>query len=103
MNNKSVLSILLIIAGGWILLKLLGVTLGPIVGFLFSLLLPLILIGLGFVGMKNGKTLIGGIMLAVGALMLLGKVLHALFPLLVIGLIVWGVYMLVRKDGRRSF
>lgn len=89
MNGKTAFGVLLIAAGALAVLRILGVTIGPLFGFLF----PIILLGLGYVGLKNGKTVIGGIMLAIGVIMLLAKLSGIIFFLLAIGAILWGVSM----------
>ena len=99
MNNKTVVGIILVIVGAWMALKIVGITLGPILGFLF----PLILIGLGVLGLKNGSKTIGSILLVVGAIILLGKLSGLIFFLLAVGLIVWGVSMFKGKGNKRTY
>nr|WP_236346780.1 hypothetical protein [Paenibacillus plantiphilus] len=82
--------------GGIVVLNFIGVNLGWIIG----LLMPFILIGLGVLGLKNDKKIIGGILIVVGAIMLLGKLAGIFTLLLAIGLIVWGVS--VFKGARRA-
>ena len=50
-------------------MKFLGIHLGWIIG----MLMPFILIGLGAIGIKNNSKVIGGILIAVGGFMLIGK------------------------------
>ncbi|CAH1223567.1 hypothetical protein PAECIP111893_05001 [Paenibacillus plantiphilus] len=96
MNSKSALGALLVVLGGIVVLNFIGVNLGWIIG----LLMPFILIGLGVLGLKNDKKIIGGILIVVGAIMLLGKLAGIFTLLLAIGLIVWGVS--VFKGARRA-
>lgn len=96
MNSKSALGALLVVLGGLVILKFIGVNLGWIIG----LLMPFILIGLGVLGLKNDKKVIGGILILVGAFMLFGKLVGIFTLLLAIGLIVWGVS--VFKGARRA-
>ena len=96
MNSKSALGALLVVLGGIVVLKFIGINLGWII----SLLMPFILIGLGVLGLKNDKKIIGGILIVVGAIMLLGKLAGIFTLLLAIGLIVWGVS--VFKGARRA-
>jgi predicted membrane protein len=93
MNNKTVLGLMFVLVGVWIALKIVGISLGPIIGFLF----PIILMGLGYIGIKNGSKLIGGILFAVGLIILLGKLSGLIFFALAIGLIVWGISMFRRN------
>ncbi|XEC95596.1 hypothetical protein AB6A23_03215 [Paenibacillus tarimensis] len=97
MNGRTALGVLLTVIGVWIVLHLLGVSLGPVIGFLF----PLILIGIGVIGLKNKNKLIGGVFVAVGTILLLIKLSGLIFFLLAIALVVWGIMMLTRKKNRR--
>ncbi|UUZ90345.1 hypothetical protein LJK87_30980 [Paenibacillus sp. P25] len=63
-----------------------------IMGFLF----PLAMIGLGYVGIKNGKSAIGWILILLGGLILIGKLSGVIAILIAIGLIVYG-FSLFRK------
>jgi predicted membrane protein len=93
MNGKSVLGALIVIAGSLMVMKIIGINLGWII----SLLMPFILIGLGVVGVKNDKKVIGGILIVVGAFMLIGKLAGIIALLLAIGTILWGVSMFKRR------
>ncbi|MCQ6559220.1 LiaF transmembrane domain-containing protein [Paenibacillus mendelii] len=93
MNGKSALGAILVVLGGLMVLKFLGISLGWIIG----LLMPFILIGLGVVGLKNNSKLIGGILIVIGAFMLLPKVAGLVTLLVAIGVIVWGVSMFKRE------
>ncbi|MBB3114700.1 putative membrane protein [Paenibacillus phyllosphaerae] len=93
MNGKSALGAVLVALGGLMVLKFLGINLGWII----SLLMPFILIGLGFVGLKNNSKIIGSVLVAVGAIMLLPHLFGIVSLLLAIGLIVWGVSMFRNK------
>ncbi len=95
MNGKTAIGVVLVFLGAWMVLKMFGISLGPIFGFLF----PLILIGLGYVGIKNGKNMIGGIMLAIGIIILLGKLSGVIFFLLAIGAVVLGISLLRRSKN----
>ncbi|WP_317968471.1 hypothetical protein [Paenibacillus sp. CCS19] len=87
MNNRSAKGIALIVVGGLIALPILGITLGWIIKLLF----PLILIGLGVVGWRNNSKILGGLMIAFGGLMIIGK-FHTLIMLgIAIALIAFGV------------
>lgn len=98
MNGKSALGALLVIVGGIAVLNFVGINFGWIV----SLLLPFIFIGLGVVGWMNNKKGLGGVLIVVGTIMLLGKLGGILMLLIAIGLIVAGV-SLFKRDNRRSY
>ncbi len=95
MNGKSALGTLLVVVGGLMVMKFLGIHLGWIIG----MLMPFILIGLGAIGIKNNSKVIGGILVAIGGFMLIGKLAGIFALLLPIGLIFWGVSMF--KSRRR--
>lgn len=97
MNSKTALGAILVVIGGIMVMKFLGVHLGWIIG----LLMPFILIGLGIVGVRNNSKVIGGILIVVGAFMLLGKLMGIITLLLAIGLVVWGVSMFRRERNTR--
>lgn len=98
MNGKSALGVLLVIVGGIAVLNFIGINFGAILGFL----LPFILIGFGVVGWMNGKKWIGGILIVIGAMMLIGKLGGIIMLVLAIGLIAAGV-ALFKKDKRRAY
>lgn len=93
MNNKSLLGVILLALGGLLLLKIFGISLGPIIGFLF----PIVLIGLGIVGLRNESKLIGGVLVLVGGLILLSKLGWVLLLAGAIGLIACGAALLKHK------
>jgi hypothetical protein len=93
MRSGNGLALLLIGFGGLIILGKLGFGLG----FLFGLLIPVLIILLGVVAWKNGNRLLGGIIAVVGGFILLGKLSFLFVWAAAIALIVFGVTMLVRK------
>lgn len=96
MNGKNALGAVMVVIGGLMVLKFVGIHMGWII----SLLMPFILIGLGVVGIRNESKFIGGILIVVGAMMLLGKLLGLFFLLLPIILIVAGVMMFKNREKR---
>ena len=94
MKSGNGLALLLIGFGGLIILGKLGFGLG----FLFGLLIPILIILLGIVAWKNGNRLLGGIIAAVGGFILLGKLSFLFVWAAAIALIVFGVSMLGRKN-----
>ncbi|MCR2802265.1 LiaF transmembrane domain-containing protein [Paenibacillus soyae] len=97
MNGKTALGVLLIVIGGLAVLNIFNINLG----WIFGLLFPLILIGFGVLGWKNDKKIIGGILIAIGAIALLGKLGGIFTLLLAVGLIVFGVQMF--KKGKSTY
>ena len=98
LNGKTALGVILVAFGVLIALKLLGITFGPIFGFLF----PFVLLLLGYVGMKNGRYWIGIILIAVGAIWLLIRLSGVFFLILAIAAIAIGISM-IRGKSRRMF
>lgn len=91
------LSLLLIGLG---VLILLGVF-APLLGWLFSLLLPVLMIALGYYGIRRGNALIGWIILGIGVFWLMGKLSWLIGPVLGIILIIYGVSRF--KKGRPRY
>jgi len=97
-NSKgNGMSILLIGLG---ILVLLGVF-GPLLGWLFSLLIPVLIAALGYYGIRRGNTLMGWIVLGIGLVWLMSKLSWVLAPILGIILIVYGVSRM--KNGRHRY
>jgi len=97
-NSKgNGMSILLIGLG---ILVLLGVF-GPLLGWLFSLLIPVLIVALGYYGIRRGNTLMGWIVLGIGLIWLMGKLSWVIAPVLGIILIVYGVSRM--KNGRHRY
>ncbi len=94
MRSGNGLALLLIGFGGLIILGKLGFGLG----FLFGLLIPILIILLGVVAWKNGNRLVGGVIAAVGVFILLGKLSVLFVWAAAIALILFGVSMLGRKN-----
>ncbi|CAM4489663.1 LiaF transmembrane domain-containing protein [Paenibacillus tarimensis] len=97
MNSKTAIGAVLVFCGGWMVLNMLGITLGPIFGYIF----PFILIGLGIVGMKNDKKIVGAVLLTIGLISLLAKLSGLIMLVIAIALIVGGVSLF--KSKNRAF
>ncbi|BBI35183.1 LiaF transmembrane domain-containing protein [Cohnella abietis] len=96
MRSGNGLALLLIGLGGLIILGKLGLGLG----FLFGLLIPILIIILGVVAWTNGNRLLGGIVAVVGGFILLGKLSFLFVWAAAIALVIFGVSMLGRKNSR---
>lgn len=70
---------------------------GFLVGSLFGILFPILLIVLGVVGIYNKKMILGGIMIGFGLIMLMGKLAWLLGWLVAIGFILYGISLLRGK------
>ncbi|WP_019535952.1 LiaF transmembrane domain-containing protein [Paenibacillus ginsengihumi] len=95
MNKNLGIALLLIAFGGILLLNKLGFHTGHMMSWLF----PIALVFLGWIGMKNGRTAIGVVLLVLGGLMLLGKMSGLIVILVAIGLIVYGITMLRNNNS----
>ena len=95
LNGKSGFALFLIACGALILLG----KMGYIIHGLFSLLFPLALMFLGGLGIKNGRSFIGWVLLIIGTIGLLSK-LGGLFAFLIaIGFIAYGISLLRNKHA----
>lgn len=92
MNRTTGFAFLLIGFGVLILLDRLGIGLGNIMGYLF----PILLMVLGYIGIKNNRSLIGWGLMILGIIILLSK-LSGLIGWIVAGaMIVYGIVILRR-------
>jgi len=96
MKRGNGLALLLIALGGLIILSKLGFGLG----WLFGLIVPILIILLGVMAWNNGNRLLGGIVAVFGGFILLGKLSFVFVWIAAIAMIVFGVSML--KGGGRS-
>lgn len=89
------LATVLIVIGA---IMLMGLAL-PLIHGVFRLLFPILLVVLGYYGIKNGRKVIGWVLMFIGVMSLISKLAWIIGPLLGIALIVWGVSVL---KGRRN-
>lgn len=94
-NKTSGLAVLLIVIGALLLLDKIGFGLGDLLEFLF----PVLLIGLGGLGILNGKKWIGWTLLIIGCIMLLGHLSGLIGFIIAIVLIVYGFRLLKRRGN----
>ncbi|MFB9277061.1 LiaF transmembrane domain-containing protein [Cohnella cellulosilytica] len=99
MRRGNGLALLLIVFGGMIILGKLGFGLG----WLFGIIVPVLLILLGVAVWNNGSKLLGGIIVVVGGFVLLGKMSFLLVWAAAIAMIVFGVSMLGRNNRTTRF
>jgi len=93
-SGKNGFALLLIACGGLILLGRFG---GLFHG-LFGLLFPFLLMGLGYLGIKNGRSLIGWTLFAIGFLVLLPRLTWLIGLLIAVGFIIYGISMLTKRS-----
>ncbi|MCD1258711.1 hypothetical protein B5M42_007670 [Paenibacillus athensensis] len=96
MKRNTGLAAALIVFGALIILSKFGFHLGPIVGSIMGYLIPIAMVALGYVGIKNGSK-IGWIVAGLGVIILMGKLAGWLIIVLAIGLIAYGVSMLKKS------
>lgn len=93
LNGKSGFALLLIAFGVLLLLSKVGLGLG----WLMSYIIPLAMIGLGYVGIKNGSKFFGWVIFVIGLIALVGKFAGLIGFIVAAGFIVYGVSLL-KKD-----
>ncbi|CAI6083494.1 hypothetical protein PAECIP112173_03933 [Paenibacillus sp. JJ-100] len=100
MNKGNGWAIVLIAIG---VLLLFG-KLTPLLGHLMGYLIPILMIALGYYGVKRGNVMLGWIVLIIGIVSLLGKLAWLIGPIIAIGLIIWGISMLSNnRNPRRRY
>ncbi|OAB39457.1 hypothetical protein PMSD_05930 [Paenibacillus macquariensis subsp. defensor] len=87
------LAVVLIVIGA---LMLMGI-LGPLIGGLLGLVFPIILIALGYYGVRRGKIFIGWVILVIGIMALFAKLSWIIGPLLGIAILIFGISLFRRK------
>ncbi|WP_054958243.1 LiaF transmembrane domain-containing protein [Paenibacillus dakarensis] len=96
-SNSNGFGILLVALGALVLLGVLG----PLLGWLFKLIIPVAMIALGYYGIRRGNKFFGWIVLVIGVMSLIGKLSFIIGPILGIVLIAYGVSRL--KNGHRRY
>ncbi|GIO32085.1 MULTISPECIES: hypothetical protein [Paenibacillus] len=95
-NRNNGTAIVLIVVGALMLFGLFA----PLLGTLAGLIFPILMIVLGFYGIRRGRVLIGTVVLAIGVLSLLAKLSWIIGPLLGIALVIFGISLL---KGKKSY
>ncbi|MDF2723772.1 MAG: hypothetical protein K0Q59_3447 [Paenibacillus sp.] len=93
LNGKSGLAIVLIACGLLIIISKLGFGLGHLIGYLF----PIVLLGLGYYGIRNGRTFFGWLFLIIGLLGFISKFTWIIAILFAAGCIYYGITILKKK------
>ncbi|MRN56433.1 LiaF transmembrane domain-containing protein [Paenibacillus monticola] len=95
-RNGNGLAIVLIAIGA---IMLMGV-LPHLIHGIFGILFPVLMVALGYYGIKSGHKIIGWVVLFIGIMTLISKLSWIIGPLLGIALVVWGISVL--KGKRRG-
>lgn len=95
-NKSNGLAIALIVIGA---VMLLGV-LPHLIHGIFGILFPVLLVVLGYYGIKSGRKIIGWVVLFIGIMSLMSKLSWIIGPLLGVALVVWGISVLKGKQSR---
>jgi predicted membrane protein len=97
MNGRTGLALLMIAFGALILFDKIGFGLGHLMGYL----IPIAMIALGYIGVRNGNPFLGWLILIIGAIILIGKMSGLISLAIAIGLIVYGISLF--KKERKVF
>ncbi len=92
-NGKSAITLICVILGLFILLKWLI----PAIGWLLGLVMPILILALGFYGIKQGRKVLGTALLLIGGIMLLGKASAYLGLILAGVLIYFGISVIMKQ------
>ncbi|MCL6457721.1 MAG: hypothetical protein K6T85_06920 [Gorillibacterium sp.] len=93
LQGKNAFAIILIGCGALILLG----KLGPLLGWIMSLLVPIALLAFGYLAIKNGKNFIGAVLMILGAIMLFGRLMPLIGLIVAVLLIGYGISMFKNK------
>lgn len=95
-NKGNGLAIALIVIGA---VMLLGV-LPHLIHGIFGILFPVLLVVLGYYGIRSGRKIIGWVVMFIGIMSLISKLSWIIGPLLGVALVVWGISVLRGKQSR---
>lgn len=99
LNKRNGFALILIALGVLFVLKTVGITLGPIVGKIIGLIMPIVVMYLGYIGMKHGRVFLGGALFIIGFVILLGKLSWLIGLVFAVGLIIVGLSMLKGRSN----
>lgn len=94
-DAKTGLSLLVIALGILILLDQIGLGLGWLMGYL----VPIALVALGYIGIRNGSKFFGWLAFVIGLIALFSKFSGVIGFIIAIGIIAYGVSLL-KKESR---
>lgn len=89
-NGRTGFALLLIAFGILLVLDKLGLSLGWIMGYI----IPIAMVGIGYIGIKSGSKFFGWVIFIIGLIALLGKFSGLIGFLVAVGLILYGVSLL---------
>lgn len=95
LNKNSGLALILIALGVIFFLNIIGLNLGKLMGFI----IPVAVIFLGYIGIKQGRTWIGWGIFLVGMIILLGKLSGLIMILISVGLILYGISLYKKEKN----
>ncbi|WNR44993.1 hypothetical protein [Paenibacillus roseipurpureus] len=98
MRRNTGFAALLIAFGALILFNKLGFHVGHIFGSIMGYVIPLVMVGLGYLGIKNGNKF-GWIIAGIGIIIIVSKLASWIIIGLAIGLIGYGFSMLKGKTA----
>ncbi|TCZ77722.1 hypothetical protein E0485_09580 [Paenibacillus albiflavus] len=92
-SRNTGVAVALIALGAIILLSRTGFFFGPVMGFI----LPIIMLGLGYYGIKNGSKF-GWVIAILGGIILFAKLTPLFIMILAVAMVVFGISMLGKKS-----
>lgn len=93
LNKSNGLALILIVCGVLMVLGKLGLGFGS----LFSFLVPIIFVGFGYISFRNGRVMLGSILMFIGVVVLFGKLAGVIGWIIAIVFILCGFNMLKRR------
>lgn len=97
MNGKTGFAFVLIALGALLLLGKVGFGVGWLMGYI----VPLAMMGLGYVGIRNGSKFFGWVIFIIGLIALFSKFAGLIGFLIAAGLIIYGVSLL--KQNKKVY
>ncbi|ANF98232.1 hypothetical protein [Paenibacillus bovis] len=100
-NSKSIAAVSLIAVGILMVFGKFFPVVHNLLGELVGLLIPVVLLILGYYALQSGRKVLGIILSIIGACILFAKLSFLIGPILGIALVIWGITIL--KNRRQTY
>ncbi|WP_017815556.1 MULTISPECIES: LiaF transmembrane domain-containing protein [Paenibacillus] len=100
-NRKSIAAVSLIAVGILMVFGKFFPVVHNLMGELVGLLIPVVLLILGYYALQSGRKVLGIILSIIGACILFAKLSFLIGPILGIALVIWGITLL--KNRRQTY